>query len=60
MRDDCFGGERLRDIEDARPRALVWCTDEYGMRRHSTTGRMPREHFEADEKSRLLPAPNEP
>lgn len=60
VRDDCYGGERLRNIEDARRRALVWCTDEYGMRRHSTTGRMPREHFEADEKPRLLPAPTEP
>jgi hypothetical protein len=59
VRDDCYGGERLRDIEDARRRALVWCIEEYGARRHSTTGRLPREHFDADEKSRLLPAPTE-
>lgn len=60
VRDDCFGGERLRDIEDARRRALVWCIEEYGARRHSSTGRLPREHFDADEKCRLLPAPTEP
>ena len=24
----------------------IWCRDEYGMRRHSTTQRRPREHFE--------------
>lgn len=60
VRDDCFAGERLRDIDDTRHRALVWCRDEYGQRRHSSTGRLPREHFEADEKSRLLPAPIEP
>ena len=30
------------------------------MRRHTTTQRMPREHFEADEKPHLLPAPTTP
>lgn len=58
VRDDCYGGERLRDIEDARRRALVWCTEEYGARRHTSTGRLPREHFASDEKPRLLLAPN--
>src|SRR6266511_165799 len=60
VRDDCYGGERLRDIEGARRRALVWCKEEYGARSHTSTRRMPREHFDADEKSRLLPAPAEP
>jgi transposase len=60
VRDDCFAGERLRDIEDARRRALVWCIDEYGARRHSSTGRLPREHFEVDEKAKLLPPPVAP
>ena len=31
---------------------------EYGMRRHSTTQRRPREHFEAVEAAHLLPAPS--
>jgi transposase len=57
VRDDCFGGERLRTIEDARARARRWCLDEYGMKRHSRTQRLPREHFEAEERPALLPAP---
>lgn len=60
VRDDCFAGERLKDLEAARARALRWCRDEYGMRRHSTTGRMPREHFTHVEAPELLPLPGEP
>jgi hypothetical protein len=30
------------------------------MRRHSTTQRLPREHFEAEERAALLPAPTTP
>ena len=57
VRDDCFGGERITTIEEACARALVWCRDEAGMRRHARTLRRPREHFETVELSRLLPAP---
>jgi len=60
VRDDCFGGEKLRSIDDARRRARDWSLLEYAMRRHSTTGRMPLEHFQAVEKSCLKPAPAEP
>jgi hypothetical protein len=56
-RDDCFGGERVGDIEHAREIARVWCESEYGMRRHSTTQRMPHEHFMSVEKPALLSAP---
>jgi transposase len=59
VRDDCFAGESLQTIEDARQRGFHWSLHEYGMRRHSTTRRMPLEHFEAAEKARLLPAPIE-
>ncbi|MGH7553076.1 MAG: Mu transposase domain-containing protein, partial [Longimicrobiales bacterium] len=59
VRDDCFAGEQLRTLEDARRRGLHWSLNEYGMRRHSTTRRMPLEHFEADEKAHLLPPPTE-
>jgi transposase len=59
VRDDCFGGEGLQILDQARARAVEWCLTEYGMRRHSTTRRMPLEHFEAEEKPRLLPAPTE-
>ena len=58
-RDDCFAGERLQSIEDARRRARYWCQHDYGMRRHTRTQRMPLEHFDAEEKGRLLPAPTE-
>lgn len=57
VRDDCFGGEKLRSIEDARRRAREWSLLEYGMRRHTSTGRMPLEHFQADEKPCLKPGP---
>lgn len=58
VRDDCFAGEKLLGVEHARERGVVWCRDEIGMRRHASTGRMPREHFEAEEKCKLLPAPS--
>ena len=60
VRDDCFGGERLHSIEAARERALSWCASEYGCRRHSTTLRLPLEHFQALEKPALLPPPAAP
>jgi transposase len=60
VRDDCFGGEVIVTIDDAVRRALVWCEREYGMRRHSTTNRMPREHFLGVETPHLLPAPVQP
>lgn len=59
VRDDCFGGERIFDLATARSRGRYWCLEEYGMRRHSTTQRLPREHFESEEKPRLLPLPTE-
>jgi len=60
VRDDCFAGERLHSIEAARDLARKWCIEEYGMRRHSTTQRRPLEHFQADERAKLAPAPAEP
>lgn len=59
VRDDGFAGERIATIDAARERGLVWSRDEYGMRRHTRTRRLPREHFLADEKPALLPAPTE-
>ncbi len=57
VRDDCFGGERMLDLEQTRFHSRRWCEHEYGMRRHSTTYRLPREHFLAVERGVLLPAP---
>jgi hypothetical protein len=59
VRDDCFGGEELQTIEASFERARVWSRDEYGARRHTRTGRMPREHFDTVEKAALLPGPAE-
>jgi hypothetical protein len=59
VRDDCFAGECLQSLEDAQQRARHWGREEYGMRRHSTTRRLPREHFETDERPQLLPVPTE-
>jgi hypothetical protein len=55
-----LGGVPKYSIEDARSCARAWCLAEYGMRRHTRTQRLPLEHFEAEEKPRLLPAPSEP
>jgi len=60
VRDDCFAGELLATLDDARVRALHWCHEEYGLRLHSRTQRPPRELFEAEEQSALLPAPVAP
>ena len=57
VREDCFGGERLATIDAARTHARWWCAEDYGLRRHSTTQRLPREHFETEECPQLLPAP---
>lgn len=58
VRRDCFEGEDLLDLDHARRHARQWCLEEYGLRRHSTTLRLPREHFEAEEKPALLAVPS--
>lgn len=60
VRDDCFAGEHTADVESARRLAERWCHQEYGMRRHTRTQRLPLEHFEAEEKAALRPAPTRP
>jgi hypothetical protein len=57
VRDDCFAGEQLIDLDHARGHGRRWCLEEYGLRRHSTTQRLPLQVFEAEEKPALLPAP---
>jgi hypothetical protein len=59
VRDDCFGGEVLGSLEQARVHSRLWC-EEAGGRRHSRTQRRPREHFETVEQAVLLPAPTSP
>ena len=57
VRDDCFAGELLTTLDDARAHAARWCRDEYGSRRHSRTQRFPREHFDTEEQPVLRPRP---
>jgi transposase len=59
-REDCFRGELLCSLDQARERARYWSRNEYGMRRHSTTQRLPHEHFVSVEAGELLPAPTAP
>jgi transposase len=60
VQDDCYAGEDLASLEEALSHGTLWCLEEYGMRIHTTTQRRPREHFEAEERSALLPLPCEP
>ena len=60
VRDDCFGGEQLGDLEAARERGQVWALEEYGTRRHSRTQQAPRTLFEQAEQPVLRPAPTAP
>jgi transposase len=60
VREDCFAGEILADLEQARACARTWCLEEYGRCRHRRTLRAPREHFEAVEQPVLRPAPTAP
>jgi hypothetical protein len=60
VRDDCFAGENISDVEAAMRRGVYWCEHEYGVRRHASTWRMPKEHFLSDEAPHLKPAPTEP
>ena len=60
VRDDCFAGELLTTLEDARTHATHWCREDYGLRRQSRTQRAPREHFETEEQPILLPRPTTP
>jgi hypothetical protein len=60
VRDDCFAGEVLTTLEEARGWGRHWCLNDYGLRRHSRTQRRPLEHFQAEEQGLLLPAPTTP
>jgi len=60
VRDDCFAGEVLTTLDDARAWSRQWCLEDYGLRRHSRTQRRPLEHFHVEEQALLLPAPTTP
>ena len=60
VRDDCFAGEVLTTLEEARAWGRHWCLNDYGLRRHSRTQRRPLEHFQAEEQGLLRLAPSTP
>jgi transposase len=60
VRESWFDGEEFVDLADARERALAWSRDVAGARIHGTTRRVPREHYEAEEKARMLAPPDAP
>ena len=60
VRDDFFRGERFGSVEEARIAARKWCLRDAGMRIHGRTRRRPLEVFEAEEKSCLGSAPEQP
>lgn len=47
-------------LDELNKHALAWCLDEYGRRKHGTTGIPPRMSFEEMERPCLLPLPAEP
>lgn len=59
VRESWFDGETFLDLGDARRSAETWCRDVAGARVHGTTRAVPRELFEATEKSAMLPPPTE-
>lgn len=56
VRESWFDGESFTDLEDMRRSAERWCKT-VAERVHGTTQRVVREHYEAEEKSALLPPP---
>ncbi|HKU40793.1 MAG TPA: IS21 family transposase, partial [Polyangiales bacterium] len=61
VRERWFAGESFDDdLYVLRASAEAWCRDVAGARVHGTTRQVPREVFEQQERSHLLPAPTVP
>jgi transposase len=60
VRESWFEGERFTTIDEARRAAVAWCRDFAGTRVHGTTRRLPRVHYEQDERTAMQPAPSAP
>ena len=59
VRERWFDGEAfVGDVVDIRAHAAQWCREIAGGRTHGTTCRVPREHYEAEEKAHMKPAPS--
>ncbi len=53
VKRDCLYGERFADEADVRAHVQEWLDQVANVRRHGTTGREPRGHFEAEEQAHL-------
>lgn len=60
VREDCYAGETLLVIADARARGLHWAREDNGKTPHRVTLRPPVEMFESWERAYLLAAPASP
>lgn len=61
VRERWFAGESFGDdLVELRASAEHWCREVAGTRVHGTTRLVPREVFESQERSALLPAPTAP
>lgn len=61
VRERWFAGESFTDdLVVLRASAESWSRDVAGTRIHGTTRRVPREVFDSEERSALLPAPDSP
>lgn len=60
VRESFYAGEHFETLADARRAAEHWCAELAGRRVHGTTCRVPREHYEEDEKQHMVAAPSEP
>lgn len=60
VREDWFAGESFESLGAARASAAQWCHDIAGARVHGTTRQVPREVFETEERSTMLPLPAAP
>lgn len=61
VRERWFDGETFPGgLEEIRAHAAEWCRDIAGTRVHGTTCRVPREHYEEEERAHMQPAPSAP
>jgi transposase len=60
VRESFFAGERFQTLVEARRAAEHWCGELAGRRVHGTTYRVPREHYEGEEKEHMLAPPSAP
>ncbi len=54
-KQDAFYGDTFRDEADLRLHVQTWLDEVANVRSHGTTGRQPREQFEAEERAHLRP-----